>query len=353
MLTEKELQVGLVGYGMSGQAFQAPIISSIAGLHLKKVVERHTEKAKERYPWVEIVRQPDPLFEDKEIDLVIIATPNATHFELAKKALHAGKHVVVEKPFTVTSAEAQELIDLAQQANRILSVYQNRRWDGDFLTVRQVVQNGLLGRITEFESHYDRFVNYLRPNTWKEDDGQGSGILYDLGSHLMDQAQVLFGLPKYITADLRQERQGSLIDDSFQMYLEYEGLKVTLKASMLVREQGPRYSLHGSKGSFVKYGLDPQEEALKRGAAPTNDPGWGIESKAQWGKLNTEINGLHFLGQIETFPGDYRAYYHNIYEAITGQKDLIVRAEEARNTIRMIELAKQSNREKRAIEFCY
>ncbi|CAA7603245.1 Oxidoreductase family, NAD-binding Rossmann fold [Acididesulfobacillus acetoxydans] len=347
----EEVRVGVVGYGMSGQVFHAPIISCVPGLTLAKVVERHGQKSKERYPQVEVVDSPEKLFEDNTIDLVVITTPNASHFELAEKALKAGKHVVVEKPFTVTSTEAQSLIDIAYQEKRLLSVYQNRRWDGDFQTVRQIVREGLLGQIVEFESHYDRYINYLRPSTWKEEDAEGSGIAYDLGSHLIDQAQVLFGVPRRISADVRKVREGSRIDDSLQMFMEYENLTVTLKASMLVREIGPRFIVHGTDGSFVKYGLDPQEAALKGGISPLGVADWGCEGKDLWGKLNTQVGGLHFTGQVETIPGDYCAYYRNIYGAITGREALIVKPEEARNTIRMIEVAKQSAREKKAVAF--
>ena len=346
------LNVGLIGYGMAGQTFHAPIISAIPGLKLKTVVERTSAKSKEHYPWVKVVPDPQAVLEDETIDLVVIATPNATHFELAKQALLRGRHVVVEKPFTVTSQEAKELIDLARQQNLRLSVYQNRRWDGDFITVKRVLENHWLGRITEYEAHFDRYRNALKPNTWKEKVLPGSGIVYDLGSHLLDQAQMLFGLPQSITADIRSQRDGTEVEDNFEIILAYtESLKVTLKAGMLVRELGPHFMLHGTQGSFVKYGLDPQESALKRGLRPQDDPHWGTEPEAQWGKLNAEIAGLHFQGNIETTPGDYRSYYKNVYEAIVSQEDLFVKPEQARNTIRMIELAIESNHLKKTLEF--
>lgn len=346
------LNVGLIGYGMAGQTFHAPIISAVPGLRLKTVVERTGAKSKEHYPWVEVVQDIQSVLNDEAIDLVVIATPNATHYELAKQALLSGKHVVVEKPFTVTSLEAKELIDLAHQKKLVLSVYQNRRWDGDFITVKRVLENHLLGRITEYEVHFDRYRTALKPNTWKEKAMRGSGIVYDLGSHLLDQAQMLFGLPQSITADIRSQRDGTEIDDNFEIILTYaDSLKVTLKAGMLVRELGPHFMLHGTQGSFVKYGLDPQESALKRGLRPQADPSWGIEAEAQWGKLNTEVSGLHFEGKLETARGDYRSYYRNIYDSITSQDDLIVKPEQARNTIRMIELALESHHLKRTLEF--
>ncbi|HET8677338.1 MAG TPA: Gfo/Idh/MocA family oxidoreductase, partial [Blastocatellia bacterium] len=264
-----QMSVGLIGYGMAGRTFHAPVIQSVPNLRLKKVVERHTNEARKRYPWVEVVPDATALLQDEEIDLVVIATPNISHFDVARQSLKANKHVVVEKPFTTTSGQAQELIDLARQQNKVISVNHNRRWDGDFQTVKKLLEGRLLGRLVEYESHYNRFRNYPRPNAWREEEGAGSGILFDLGSHLIDQAQVLFGVPQMITSDIRVQRDFAKINDSFELILHYDDLKVTLKAGMLVREQSPRFILHGTEGSFVKYGFDPQEEALKRGFVPS------------------------------------------------------------------------------------
>ena len=345
-----KVRVGLVGYGMAGRVFHAPVINAVAGLKLTTVVERRGEASRARYPWVTVVTDAAALFEDGEIDLIVVATPNPSHFDLARQALSAGKHVVVEKPFTVTSEQAQQLIDLARDKGRVLSAYQNRRWDGDFQTVRRLLETGYLGRLVEYEAHFDRFRNSLRPNTWKEKESPGAGVLYDLGSHLIDQAQVVFGLPEMITADIRTQREGGEIDDQFELILHYPGLKVTLKAGMLVREQGPRFILHGTEGSFAKYGMDPQEEALIRGLSPL-EPEWGAEPREQWGRLNTQIGGLHFDGRIETIRGRYQAYYENIHDAIAHGAELIVKPEEARNTIRIIELAVESNEQKRTVVY--
>lgn len=336
-----EIRVGLIGYGMAARVFHAPVIQAVPNLRLKKVVERHAEDSRERYPWVEVVRDAANVIEDEAIDLIVIATPNASHFDLARRALLAAKHVVVEKPFTNTSAEAQQLIELAQRQNRLISVHQNRRWDGDFQTVRKVLGEKLLGRLVEYESHYNRFRNERRPGAWREEARPGSGILFDLGSHLIDQAQVLFGLPQMITADLRIQRDFAETIDSFELILHYDNLKATLKAGMLVRETGPRFVLHGTKGSFVKYGIDPQEEALKQGLTPVA-PKWGVEPREQWGTLNTQVGELHLDGRVETIAGCYQAYYRNIVDAIKGRAALAVKPEEALNTIRIIELAIQS-----------
>jgi predicted dehydrogenase len=345
-----QISVGLIGYGMAGRTFHAPVIQSIPHLRLKKVVERHTEEARKRYPWVEVVPDALALLQDEEIELVVIATPNISHFDLARRSLQANKHVVVEKPFTNTSGQARELIDLARRQNRVISVNHNRRWDGDFQTVKKLLEARLLGRLVEYESHFNRFRNYPRPNAWREEAGAGSGILFDLGSHLIDQAQVLFGVPQMITADIRTQRDFAKTNDNFELILHYDDLKVTLKAGMLVREQSPRFILHGTEGSFVKHGLDPQEEALKRGLTPL-DPNWGNEPAERWGKLITQVGGLEIEGQVKTIAGSYQSFYQNIVDVIGGRAELAVKPEEAMSTIRIIELAIESDEQKRTIHF--
>lgn len=345
-----EIGVGLVGYGMAARVFHAPVIESVSRLSLRKIVERHGDESRQRYPHVEVVRDAADLLRDEEIRLVVVATPNVSHFDLARQSLLAGKHVVVEKPFTTTSAQAQELIDVAGSQNRLVSVHQNRRWDGDFLTVERLLDGKLLGRLVEYESHYDRFRNYPRQGAWREEEGEGSGILFDLGSHLIDQAQVLFGLPRMMTADIRIQRDFAKADDNFELILHYDDLKVTLKAGMLVREPSPRFILRGTEGSFVKYGIDPQEDALKRGLTPT-DPNWGEESREMWGTLDTQIGGLHVEGRVETVAGCYQEYYRNMADAIDGRAELAVKPVEAWNTIRLIELARQSSERKCTLPF--
>ena len=345
---KRPIIVGLIGAGSVARVFHIPVIQSVPGLRLKTVVDRHGDRT--YGPGVAVVRDADTFLQDDEIDLVVVATPNTSHYDLARQSLLANKHVVVEKPFTTTSEQARQLIELAHQQKRILSVHQNRRWDGDFLTVRKVLEGKMLGRLVEYESHFDRFRNALRPGSWREESGEGTGILFDLGSHLIDQAQVLFGLPRMITAEIRIQRDNGKADDNFEVILDYNQLKVTLKAGVLVREPGPRFILHGTEGSFVKYGLDPQEEALKRGLTPL-EPNWGQEPKVLWGKLNTQLGDLHVDGQIETVAGCYQAFYQNMAGAIMGQQELAVKPEQALNTIRIIELAFQSNEQKRTLPF--
>ncbi len=346
-----QINVGLVGFGISSRVFHAPVIATVPGLRVTKVVERHTNDAERLYPGVEVVRDADAMFEDPGVDLVVVTTPTASHFDLARRALEAGKHVVVEKPFTTTSAEADALVALARDRGRVLTVYQNRRWDGDFLTIRRILGAGLLGRLVEFESHFDRYRAAPKPGAWRETDGPGSGILYDLGSHLVDQALVLLGRPLAIAADARTQRDGGTTVDSFELFLHYDGLKVLLKAGMLVREEPKtRFVLHGTHGSFVKYGLDPQEDELKAGRTPA-EPGWGDEPEERWGALDTEVAGLHVRARVETLPGTYQEFYRNVLDAIRGHAEIAVRPEEARDTIRVIELAAEASAAMRAVPF--
>lgn len=353
-MTNKPIHIGLLGFGMAGRVFHAPIISVVEGIKLRKIKANRPESialANRLYPDAEVVPETGSVLEDETVDLVIVATTNDTHYNLAKAALEAGKHVVVEKPFTVTSEEASELIELAQQKGKLLTVYQNRRWDSDFKTVKKLIDGQLLGRLVEYEAHFDRFRPIPASETWKEEEKPGTGILYDLGSHLIDQALVLFGLPEALYADLRTQRSGGQIIDSFDLTLYYaNGLKAILKAGMLVKQPGPRFILSGDKGSFVKHGLDVQEAALKAGLAPAGTD-WGAEPEEIWGRLDTELKGQHLVGKIQSEQGDYRDYYENVRDAILGIAELEVKPEQALNTIRVVELAMQSSSEKRMLPF--
>ena len=347
------VKAGIIGFGIGGNTFHAPIIATTGGWQIAKIRARKDSEvnlAKQRYPDAAITDNGDEIINDPDIEVVVIATPNDSHHPLGKQALLAGKHVVMDKPFTITSADADDLIKIAKQQNRILSVHHNRRYDSDFKTIEKLLKANLLGRLVEFESHYDRFRNYLRPGSWREKDEPGAGILYDLGAHLIDQPLVLFGTPQAITADIRVQREGTKATDNFEVILHYPGLKVTLKAGMLVSQPLPRYILLGDKGSFVKYGLDVQEVALKAGLTPYTKSDWGIEPESVWGNLVTEVNGVQFSGKIQSEVGDYRGYYANVYAAIADNKPLDVTAEHARNIIRVIELAMQSNAERRTID---
>jgi scyllo-inositol 2-dehydrogenase (NADP+) len=313
------IQTGLCAYGMSGKVFHAPFLHDHPDFHIKKVLQRTSSDVLERYRYVEIARSFEDLINDPEIELIVVNTPEPTHFEFTKAVLEAGKHAIVEKAFTVTSEEAEVLIQLADEKNLVLSVYQNRRWDSDFLTVRKVLEEGLLGRLVEFESNYQRYRNFIQPSTWKEEDQPGTGILYNLGSHLIDQVLYLFDWPEMVFADLRIQRTGGQVHDNFEIILYYPNFKATVKAGYLVREPGPRYKLLGTVGSFVKYGIDPQEEALKEEKSPL-ESGWGEEAESDWGTINTTISGLDIRGKVKSFPGDYMAYYDNVRDAIRNQQ---------------------------------
>ncbi|HEY6330913.1 MAG TPA: oxidoreductase [Blastocatellia bacterium] len=344
-----EIGVGLIGFGMAARVFHIPIIQSVPGLKLKRIVTRRRDEVHGQYPGIESDGDATSLVSDNEVQLVVVGTPTNTHFDLARQALAAGKHVVVEKPFTSSSAEADQLIRLASIHNRVLSVFQNRRWDGDFLTVQALLEKEILGRLVEYESHFDRFRNQPRHN-WRETAIGGGGILFDLGSHLIDQALVLFGLPLTVRADVTRQRDFGESDDRFEVVLQYPRLIVTLKSGMLVREPCSRFILHGTEGSFVKYGYDPQEAALNRGITPA-DPDWGKESREYWGTLRTRIDKVNFGGRVETLAGCYQEFYENIVASLRGRAALAVDPRDARNTIRIIELAHQSEEERRTLPF--
>lgn len=346
-MTQQALNVGLVGYGLAGRVFHAPLIASTPGLHLHTVVERHSEHARARYPWVQIARSLDDLLAQPAIDLVVVATPNTLHHAQAQAALAAGKHVVVDKPFTVDSAESAALIDQARAAGRVLSVFHNRRWDGDFRTVSRLVHSGRLGDIVEFEAAYDRYRPALKDNAWREKGLPGSGILFDLGSHLIDQALTLFGLPGAVSADVRRQRPGAQADDAFTVTLHTAPTRITLQAGMLVRPPRPRFRVIGTLGSYVKHGLDPQEDALKRGLLPGD--GWGMEAPDQWGTLDVVLDGLPVRGTVETLPGTYQAYYADVRDAVISGRDPAVTALDGHRVMQVLEWARQSSAERRTV----
>jgi predicted dehydrogenase len=346
----EKIKVGLASYGMSGAVFHAPFISNHPGLELYAIVQRHSESALTRYPNVKLMRSFDELIGDKTIQLVVVNTPDVTHYDFVKQALSAGKHVIVEKPFVFTVREGEELIALAEKQHRMLSVFQNRRWDGDFLTVKQVIRSGGLGRVVEFQSAYQRFRNFIQPNTWKEKADKHVGLTYNLGSHMVDQAVVLFGIPQSIYADIDHLREGSEVDDYYHIQLYYPQIKVSLRAGYLMREETPRYYVHGTNGSFVKYGLDPQEEALKAGLPPTSSD-WGKDEEKTFGILNTELDGLHYRGKIETIPGNYIAFYEEIYRALLAGRKAETDALSVLPVIRILEAAFESNQKREAIDF--
>ncbi|UII27144.1 oxidoreductase [Fulvivirga maritima] len=350
----KTLKAGLIGFGLGGRVFHAPVLDFLEGFELVKIRETKEDKIKvieERYPEVDIVSDSDAIINDPEIDLVAVIIPNKAHYSVGKAVLEAEKHLVIDKPFTVTTEEADELIALAKEKNKKIFVFQNRRWDSDFLTVKKLISEGKLGRIVELENHFDRFRNTLKENSWKEEGDLGTGLVYDLGSHLIDQAQVLFGLPNAVTAFMAKQRTNSNITDNFELLLHYDDVKVTIKCGMLVKEPLPKYILLGEQGSFVKYGLDIQEATLDKAEKPLSDADWGEEPEEQWGVIHYEENGESIRKKVKSEAGNYPAFYENVYQVITEGAEQKVKPEEARNTIRIIELAIQSDEEKRTIPF--
>ena len=333
-----KIRVGLVGYGFASKTFHAPLISGTAGMELAAVSSSDAAKVHVDWPAVQAVADAQALFDDPSIQLIVIPTPNDTHFPLAKAALNAGKHVVVDKPFTVTLSQARELEALAKAQGLLLSVFHNRRWDSDFLTLKTLLEQGTLGDVRYFESRFDRFRPEVR-NRWREQKGAGSGIWFDLGPHLIDQALQLFGSPVAINVDLAELRPGAQTTDYFHAVLTYPQRRVVLHASMLVAAESPRYQVHGTHGSYVKYGLDPQEESLKAGARPPQEE-WGYDMRD--GVL-TLANGEERVEEtLLTTPGNYPAYYAGIRDAIRGEKRNPVTAEEAIQVMELIELGLQS-----------
>lgn len=329
---------------MSGVVFHAPFIHAHPHMELCGVWERTKNLAQEKYPQVKTYRSYEELLSDADIDLVVVNTPNITHYEYTKLALLAGKHVVVEKPFTATVRQAEELDALALSKGLQLSVYHNRRYDSDFRTVKKVLDEQLLGDIVDVEIHYDRFVPKLSYKVHKETPTEGVGSLYDLGSHLIDQALLLFGMPQRLWADIRSFRDGSEVDDYFDIKFFYPLHRVTLKSSYFVREALPAYQLHGKKGSFIKSRADMQEALLLAGESPLQS-NWGLETESQWGYLHTEIDGQLIRQQVVSEIGNYGAYYEQMYRAIVDGATVPVTAQDGTAVIKIIEAAYESSKE--------
>lgn len=337
------IRIGLIGFGLAGRVFHAPLISSVEGLELAAVLERSTDEAVRRYPGIRVIRVLDEMLADPSFDLLVVATPNATHFELARQALEAGKHVIVDKPVATRSAEIAQLIELARGRNLHLIPFHNRRWDGDYLTVRKLIEEGVLGRIVHFTSRFDRWRPQNPANRlWTEDPTQG-GILLNLSPHLVDQALCLFGLPLAVSAEILRERDGEGANDSFTIRLQYSRLMVTLASNYLSVPAGPRFHLRGTRGNYWKHGLDPQEAALNHlTRIPTGE--WGAEPQADWGKLYADVDGSIASHPVETLPGDYRQFYIGVRDALLNRTELPVTPVAAWHVARILEWAGESTR---------
>jgi predicted dehydrogenase len=348
-MSKPKINTALCSFGMSGLLFHAPFIHVHEGFNFYAVWERSKNLADQKYGGVKTYRKLDDLLADGEVELVVVNTPNFTHYDYAKKALLSGKHVIVEKPFTVTGSEGEELIALAKNQNKILSVYQNRRYDSDYKTVKKIIKEGWLGDLVEVEIHFDRYKEVLSPKVHKEIPGPGTGALYDLGSHLIDQALQLFGMPQAVFADIQIIRPVSQVDDYFELLLFYDPLRVRLRSSYLIREALPGYVLHGSKGSFIKHKTDVQENALMAGEIP-GTPNWGTEPESEKGLLHTEKEGIIIREYIPSLQGNYMEYYDGIYKAIRNGALVPVAPEEGVNVIRIIEAAFKSSDKKRVLQ---
>ena len=350
MPESKKINAALCSFGMSGWVFHAPFLQVHPGFNLYAVWERSKKLAQEKYPQVKSNDTLDELLKDDAIELVVVNTPNYTHYDYANQALQAGKHVVVEKPFTVNSKEGKELIQLAKKKKRKLSVYQNRRYDSDYKAIKKVIQEKLLGNIVEAEFHFDRYKEEISPKVHKEVPGPGTGSLYDLGSHLIDQALQLFGDPVEIFADIQIMRPVSKVDDYFEVLMYYPGFRVRVKSSYQVREALPGYVIHGSKGSFIKPKTDVQEALLQAGEVP-GQADWGTEPETEKGLLHTEINGKVIREYVPSLKGNYLEYYEGIYKAIRNNEPLPVSAEDGLKVVRVIETAYESNSKKKVVAF--
>jgi len=342
------LKVALFGYGLAGSAFHAPLIAATKGLELSAIVTSNKErvaKAKSDYPEAKIIADGEEIFRNAQsFDLVVIATPNKLHVPLAEKALKHGLSAVIDKPFATSAKEAEALIAQHKKSGKLLTVFQNRRWDNDFLTVQKLIREGKLGQIRRFESRYERFRPEINQDAWREagsaDDA--GGLLFDLGSHLIDQAVVLFGRPLQVYAELPKRRSGAQVDDDSFVALTFDnGVIAHLWMSLTAREKGQRYLINGTNGSYVKDNLDPQENDLRAGLRPGNG-NWGIEPESQWGTLSYEEDGQTISQKVESTPGNYPDFYKQVFEAITNNGKSPVDLAEALTVMQCLEAAQKS-----------
>jgi predicted dehydrogenase len=365
-MRDTPIRTAVLGYGLAGKVFHCPFISAVPGLELTAIVQRRGDEAAQAYPNARILRSPEEAVADPTLDLIVVATPNETHFDLAAHALRAGKHVVVDKPITSSAASAQALAALAKDQHRLLVPFHNRRWDGDFLTVRQLLHDDTLGRVVEIVSRFDRFRPLQRPNTWKESASPSTGLLFDLGPHLVDQALALFGPPARLACSIRFDRDRTEIDDAFDLVLYYDlpygrALRYACHATVLAADPSPRFLVNGTHGTYRKYGVDPQEPTLL--ATPRRPPvlgspeseaePWLPEPESAWGTLTLapELTQTPELTRSPhpTLPGDYRLFYSNVRDAIRGDAPLAVTADDGFRTLHLLDLARQSHHERRTL----
>ncbi|MEB2783178.1 Gfo/Idh/MocA family oxidoreductase [Algoriphagus persicinus] len=337
------IKTAIVGFGSVAEKMHAPLIAVCPDLDLVASVERRTNRCEGLYSGVTTYRSLDALLLANVADLIVITTPNEFHFPMAMQCLEAGKHVVVDKPVTIFSHEAEKLNQRAKEKGLICSVFHNRRYDGDFMTLQKMVREGDLGDLVYLESHFDRFRPDVSEN-WREKEVPGNGITFDLGSHLIDQVVLLFGLPNWIQADIRQQRTGAIADDYFDITLDYGSLKARVTAGALVNVPTPKFLLLGKKGSYQKFGLDVQEAAFKAGEKPEG-PSWGVESEEKWGKIFLSGEAKKY----QTIPGNYRILYQNVADAILKGTVLDITIPQTISVLKLIEASFKSAAEQRTI----
>lgn len=344
---ERTISVGIAGFGVAGQMFCAPFLHANPHFAIRKVYERRWENAKKEYPYVQTVRSFDALLEE-DIDLVVICTPNGEHVPMAERALKAGKHVICEKPVAATAGEARGLRLLAQEKGLFFAAHQNRRLDGDFLTVKKLIESGELGEIVDYTARFDRFVIGENRRPWRHVIAHGVDSFYDLGVHIIDQAYSLFGMPTEVYADMCTQRPESYGADHFEVILYYPDKKVNLFSSELSADPGPHYAVYGRKGSFLKYGMDVQEKALKAGLRPPME-GWGVDREESYGTLRVLKDGQFCSRKIPTEIGNYGTYYDGVYAAITEGKPFFIRPEDPENVLAIMDAAQVSSAEGRRV----
>jgi predicted dehydrogenase len=330
------IKVGIIGFGLSARVFHLPFLKASDAFHVRAISSSQHQAVQESWPDVDLYSDPRALVADSDVDLVINTAPNHAHFPLSSYALQAGKHVVIEKPFVTRLEDGETLIRQAADTGRILSVYHNRRWDGDFLTVKKLLSDGTLGRIRYFETHFDRFRPHVRA-TWRESGGEGSGILFDLGPHLIDQAVQLFGMPNAVTAQVAAMRDGARSDDCFRITLHYEDMLAVLVSSPFCAGPNLRFKIDGEAGSYVKYGLDPQEARLRGGLAPSGHE-WAAEAPEDYGTRFTASGSE----PVPTVTGGYQQYFAALAACIEGRAPNPVPADEALRVMRLIALVRES-----------
>ncbi len=342
------IKTGICSYGMSGKLFHAPFLEAHSGFELTAIVERHNNNSKERYPDAKLYRSVEELCDDTALQLIVVNTPTHLHFEQAKMVLQAGKNMIIEKPFAITVKEAEELTALASTNNLFLSVYQNRRYDGDYRAVKEVIEKGLLGEIREVEIRFDRYRPAFSGKQHKEGEMPGAGNLFDLSPHLVDQAIQLFGFPKALFADLIKMRDDVAVPDYFELLFYYDRLRVRLKATVIARESTYAYTLHGMKGTFLQQRSDMQEQQLLAGVKPSLE-NWCPAPSSPDGLLHTEINGEVIRKETTSSPGNYMGYYDDVYKALTGQGINPVPAADGIKNTRIIEAALESMKEGKVV----